>query len=359
VPIDEAHFWFIGRPEEEDRATMPVFGLVDEASKLNLNTATQEMLEGLPGMTAELAAAIIDWRDEDDEVTSGGAESETYLLRQPSYACKNGPFESVEELALVHGATWALLYGEDANRNGVLDPNENDGNQTAPDDNSDGRVDRGLVDYVTVHSREPNRRSDGSARINVSGVTQELTDLLRETFGEQRAAEIQSRLGGGGGNVRSLLEFFLRGAMTTDEFDQIAGEITVDDEEFREGLVNVNTASATVLACLPGIDEAKASELVATRLSRAAPASSVAWVGDVLGEESAILAGPYLTAQSWQAMADVAAVGRHGRGYRRTMFIIDYSGGTPRIAYRQNLASSGWALGQNVDQALALDRRGR
>jgi hypothetical protein len=46
---------------------------------------------GIAGMTSELAAAIIDWRDEDDEVTSGGAESETYLLRKPSYACKNAP----------------------------------------------------------------------------------------------------------------------------------------------------------------------------------------------------------------------------------------------------------------------------
>ena len=28
------------------------------------------------------------------------------------------------------------------------------------------------------------------------------------------------------------------------EFDQVAGDLTVTDDEFREGLVNVNTASA-------------------------------------------------------------------------------------------------------------------
>ncbi len=32
-------------------------------------------------MTAELAASIIDWRDEDSDVTTGGAESEYYLLQ--------------------------------------------------------------------------------------------------------------------------------------------------------------------------------------------------------------------------------------------------------------------------------------
>jgi hypothetical protein len=73
VAVGDARFWLIGRPDRQISPDQPYFGLVDEASKLNLNTATLEMLEWLPNMTPELAAAIIDWRDSDSDVTSGGA----------------------------------------------------------------------------------------------------------------------------------------------------------------------------------------------------------------------------------------------------------------------------------------------
>jgi DNA uptake protein ComE-like DNA-binding protein len=346
VPVGDAWFWFLARPEEQDRLNRPVFGLMDEAGKLNLNTATREMLEMLPGMTPELAASIVQWRSEDEEGIEGGAGSSTYLLRQPPHLCKNAPFESVEELALVHGATWEILYGDDLNRNGVWDPHERSG----------GQFELGLIAHLTVHSREPNLRSDGSARINVNQPSEALGELLREAFGQTRGAEIQAGLGGGTSQHGSLLAFFMRSGMSIEEFDQVAGDLTVSDEEFLVGLVNVNTASETVLACIPGIDEAKASELVATRLGRAAPARSVAWVAEVLGEENATLAGPHLTAQSWQAMADVAAVGRHGRGYRRMQIVIDVSGDAPGIVYRRNLAPLGWALGQETQQTLAMER---
>jgi DNA uptake protein ComE-like DNA-binding protein len=345
VPVGDAWFWFLSRPEDESAANRPVFGLMDEASKLNLNTATREMLEMLPGMTSELAGAILDWRSEDDE-NAGGTGSGTYLLRDPPHLCKHGPFETVEELALVHGATWEILYGDDLNRNGVWDPHERSG----------GGFVRGLVDYLTVHSREPNRRSDGSARINVNQPSEALSTLLTETFGDARGAEILGRIGGSGGNHRSLLGFFIRSGMTSDEFDQVAGDLTVSDEAYLVGQVNVNTASESVLACVPGIDESKASEIIATRAGRAAPAASVAWVAELLGEENALLAGPHLTAQTWQVQADVVAVGRHGRGYRRTQFIIDLSGETPTTVYRRNLAPLGWALGQETQQVLVMER---
>jgi hypothetical protein len=47
----------------------------------------------------------------------------------------------VDEVRLVYGATLEILYGEDVNRNGILDPNENDGDVTLPLDNADGRID--------------------------------------------------------------------------------------------------------------------------------------------------------------------------------------------------------------------------
>jgi type II secretory pathway component PulK len=123
---DAGYFWVI-RPPEYEMDRFPEYGLVPENSKLNLNTATLEMLQMLPGMTTELAASIIDWRDEDEEITEGGAESEYYLLESSPYTCKNMPFERVEELLLIKDATPDVLYGEDTNLNGMLDDHVDDG----------------------------------------------------------------------------------------------------------------------------------------------------------------------------------------------------------------------------------------
>jgi hypothetical protein len=136
--------------------------------------------------------------------------------------------------------------------------------------------------------------------------------------------------------------------MTADEFAQIEDEITTSNQATTDGLVNVNTASEAVLACIPGIGEGKASTLVAQRASNPTYLTSIAWVKDVLDTESINVAGPYLTGRTYQLTADVVAVGRFNRGFRRTRFIFDVTQSTPRIVYRQDLSHLGWALGQQV-----------
>lgn len=357
VPVGEAMFWLIGRSEGKrvfDEG--PTFGLMDEASKLNINVATQEMLEMLPEMTPELAAAIIDWRDEDSELTQDGAESQNYLMRDPRYNAKDGLFETIEELRLVMGADWSVLYGEDANLNGVLDDNENDGDESFPPDNSDGTLDAGLLEYLTTWSNEPNKQDDGSDRINIKGdqASQEIQTLLQETLSEQRATEIMGAVGSNLSDINSVLEFFIRSQMTADEFGQIDNALTVTDGQYTTGLVNVNTAPAEVLACLPGIGVDFADDLVAYRQGKTETLNSVAWVAEVLDEENAIQAGPYITANTYQYLVDVAAIGRNGRGFRRVLFVIDMSEGAPTVVYRRDRSRLGWPLGQEVrEQYLA------
>ena len=359
VPLGDATFWVIGRDAQPRTLNTPFFGLVDEASKLNLNTARREMLEALPRMTPELAAAIIDWRDADGEITPGGAESETYQRRQPAYSCKNAPFESVDELRLVAGADLEILYGEDANLNGILDRNENDGDVSAPADNHDGRLDPGLLEYVTIYSREPNTRSDGSPRVNVSGpgVRAELPTLLQSKFSVARANQILQRLQTGTNG--STLQFFIRSGMTVEEFAQISGEVTTSSGDFARGLVNVNTASEAVLTCLPGIGTDKASSVIAYRQANSDKLTSVAWLVEALGAAAAIQAGPYVTSRSYQFSADIAAVGHHSRGFRRSRFIFDLSEQSAKIRYREDLDRSGWALGTEVRQKLLVAQQAR
>jgi len=361
VPVGDAAFWLIGRRDEDEPDDVPVFGLVDVASKLNLNMDVEpeqmrQILETLPGMPLDLAASIMDWRDTDSELTPDGAESETYLLLDPGYYCKDSDFETVEELRLVMGADWDVLYGEDTNRNGVRDPNEDDGDETWPEDDMDGRLDPGLLEYLTVYSREPNKRDDGSERINVNNDGDgQLRQLLEETFGSARADEIEQARGGSGGDVGSVLEFYILSGMTPDEFSQIEDALSVTDASFVEGLVNVNTAPAAVLACLPGIGEEYASQLVAYRLGKTtADLATVAWVAEVMDGEAAREAGPYLTTRTYQFAADVAAVGHMGRGFRRTLFIFDTSGGEPAIVCRRDLTRLGWPLGAQVRDQYAL-----
>ena len=194
MPVGEAHFWLIGRDTNNPVGPGRMcFGLVDEASKLNLNMAASNPLVAsnqliwLPRMTVDLTQAILDWVN-----TNGTGPTVTYYaMQQPSYQCKCEPFETVDELRLLYGADMDTLVGEDANRNGILDPNETD-------DNQNGMLDPGVLEYVTVYSREPNTNSDGSAKVNISSLTSastQLISLLQTNFGTARATEILGNLG--------------------------------------------------------------------------------------------------------------------------------------------------------------------
>ncbi len=155
------------------------FGLMDECSKLNVNTATKEMLMTLEGMTAEIADAIVDWRDEDDTPLENGAESDYYMTLPESYEAKNGLYDTLEEMLLVRGVTQDLFYGEDTNQNGMLDLNENDGDESYPSDNEDGVLRRGWATYLTCYSYEKNVDGKSNTRVNINTATEEeLTKAL-------------------------------------------------------------------------------------------------------------------------------------------------------------------------------------
>src|SRR5690606_30820187 len=102
--------------------------------------------------------------DEDEEPRPYGAELEYYSTLPTPYAPKNGPIESVEELLLVRGVTPQLLFGVDANRNGVIDAAE----QQAAMVDIGSMASLGWAAFLTVHGQEANRRRDGTPRININ-----------------------------------------------------------------------------------------------------------------------------------------------------------------------------------------------
>lgn len=364
VPVGDATFWLIGRSDRSTTASAAAdqvyFGLIDESSKLDLNAPwlTVDLLMNLPGMTTEFAAAILDWRDTDSEVNeAGGAEDETYQRRSPAYRCKNGPFESVEELRLVNGAFLESVYGEDANLNGVLDPNENDADGSVPMDNRDGRLDYGMLEYFTVYSRQPTVDQYGSNRVAVSTINTAAgrSNLLMtlNTVGVGNAQEILGRVQGQA--ISSILHFYILSQMAEEDFMKLEPSLTMTNQ----GCVNVNSASEAVLSCVPGIGLDNAPTLVAARRSNAGRLNTVAWVKDALDQQVAVQAGRYIIGRTYNISADIAAVGHNGRGYRRVKYIFDTTEGPPMIRFRQDLTHLGWSLGKYTRQQLSLANQTR
>lgn len=356
VPVGDAAFWLIGRRDSQEVPVTTHFGLVDEASKLNLNASwvTAEVLESLPRMTTDLAEAIVTWRSSAGSNATNGGGSDVYQRLTPPYRCKSAPFETVDELRLVSGATLKILYGEDVNLNGVLDSNENDGELAPPSDNLDGRLDPGILEYVTVYTHEPATATNGTARVNVGNLNtpaaaSQLRTLLQNA-GVSNADAILRRTTNGPA-MRSVLQFYFRSQMTPDEFALIEDGLR---NPSLDGLINVNTASAAVLTCVPGIGVDKAASVVVYRQTRAGVPASQAWLKEILDQTSANQAGPYLTGKTYQCTADVAAVGHFGRGYQRVKYVFDTSDHAPKILYRQDLTHMGWALGKQTRDSLAL-----
>ncbi len=354
VPVGDAHFWLIGRDPSGTPSSEPYFGLIDEGSKLNLNTVNTNVLSYLPNMTMDFANAIMDWRG------TNGIVSLDYATL--GYLPKNAPFETVDELRLVYGATVDLLAGDDLNRNGVLDANEKSSSGT-------GEMNYGLFEYTTVYTREPNFHSDGSSLTNVNTATQARLQTFFQNEGVSSANTIATSVyrsihpaAGGVNTCNGILDLAVRCrnlGMSEADFGKIYNDATASTNTYIRGRVNVNTADADVLTALfmgLNVDEqtalGAAQTLVTYRQQNPNNLATIWWLMDALGNNSSVITalvrGDYVTTKSFQFTADIAAVGPFGRGYRRVKFIFDISNGSPIILYRQDLSRLGWALGETA-----------
>ncbi len=178
-------------PNYEDPTTVR-YGLTDECSKLDLNRADENQLRLLMETVIPqdienaidinvLVDSLLDWRAASAGPRPNGAKDEYYQSLDPPYRCKQGPFVTVEELLLVRGFTAWVMFGEDYNRNGMLDPNEDDADASFPPDNADGLLYRGIAPFFTLWSQELNVSNDQRPRINLNmRDTQKLQELLSE-----------------------------------------------------------------------------------------------------------------------------------------------------------------------------------
>lgn len=277
-----------------------VLGPRDAHAMINVNTMTRDALLTLPGMTEDVADSILDWIDDDDDTQPLGAEVGYYRAQAYSYEPRNAPFRNIEELELVAGVDPLLVRGEDWSLNGLLDPNEDDGDASWPPDNADGRLDAGWSAIITAASVGDSLAVSGQARLDL-GVASAGDVAARTGIASDQAAALvdYAQKRADIARVRDIVRYELRqladlanGAqlqgsrivvpqgqqrsnvtsLTTEELARVLDEVTIASETAGAssipGKLNINTCPAETLQYLPSIDPALADAIIFERESR-------------------------------------------------------------------------------------------
>jgi hypothetical protein len=384
------------------------FGLENESARLNLNSLLlaenqaedggRTLLMALPGMTEEIADAILDWIDPDSEPRTFGAEVDFYSGLSPPYGPRNGPLESVEELLLVRGVTPDLLFGRDINRNGIVDEHEQ-GLPVAAGlaDNSDGSLDRGWSAYLTLYSMELNVDAAGLPRINLAMQDmQQLFDELSAVFPPEWATFIvayrqEGRFTGSAGEnaaataarpldltrpgkypitqVLDLIGVNVRVKFQGDEqptvipspfvdsppamgayLPRLMDAVTVNKNPIIPGRININEAPRAVLLGIPGMNE----EIVGQILARRRPESEEdqpnrrfeTWILAeaivTLDEMRALM--PLVTAGGNVHRAQVVGYTQGGGPAARVEVVVDATTTPPRVLFWRDMSHLGRGL---------------
>lgn len=305
------------------------FGVENESARLNLYKLLewdrshpghgQATLIRLPGMTPELADALLDFIDSDDIPRELGAESEFYSQQQMPTSAANRVPPSLEELLAVRDVTPALLFGLDLNRNGRLEPFEfSRATDSAASGLSATLTVRGWSAYLTLESAEGDLMPDRQPRINLNNpnlaeLHSQLSTALDDDWANFVVAYRQFGPALGRGAARKLpgiqLDFtrppahafasvydligirtsfteagsvsptLIESPLTADspklatELPRLLDATTTRTEKRIVGRVNINLAPREVLLAVPGIDEALADEIVSKRASLYDPTS--------------------------------------------------------------------------------------
>lgn len=375
LQVGEGYFWVL-RANLDD-PNIYDFGITDECSKINLNTANNDTLLMLPGITEDIAEAITTWRSSSGATAQNGAGESYYMSLDPPYHCKAAPFESVEELLLVRGVTKELLFGNDLNQNAATEDAEVNATTNANGGFTSAlgayqNDERGLFHYVTVFTSPTTSTSSSGGTSGTSGSSSgaaslvnvnnasAIRSLLQSTYSSSRATQIISSLGQQT-NFSNIFAFAIQARLTPEEFALIAGQITATSTSggtgggtsttSQGGKVNVNTASVRVLACLPGMDQTYAEALVQRRQST--DDVTAAWILGVL--PASLLQGTLgnmLTGQSYWYSADIVAVSGDGRSFKRVRIVIDAQATPAKIIYRKDLSDLGWPLAPEIRESL-------
>lgn len=262
-----------------------VLGPADAHAKININRMSRDQLLAIePFMTEDMADSVLDWIDADDEPNALGAETPYYLSLPNSYTARNGPLRSIMELEMISGIDPRDVRGEDWNLNGLLDPNENDGDASWPPDSGEGTLDAGWSAILTAASVDGGLSNTGEARLDLKTATP--ADIVSRTkVTTEQATAIETYIQG---NAQATLGDFISTSLTRLAATQAtAGQpqqriqalsneqlaALIDECEIgasgsalpQPGKLNINTCPAEVLKFIPEISDELAESIIAAR----------------------------------------------------------------------------------------------
>ncbi|MGB7347049.1 MAG: type II secretion system protein GspK [Pirellulaceae bacterium] len=357
------------------------------------------MLMSLPGMTEDTAAAILDWLDEDEEPREpNGCEADYYAGLTTRYAPTNGPLLSVEELLLVRGVTPSLLFGADSNRNGILDPDEQQRFSVTVD--TPGAL--GWAQYLTIHGGEASKTFAGALRVNVNKDDLEsLYEELATALGDETMASYivafriagqstvdptaaannnntqsggdwsadlldQLDLSGGGGTKLNQILDLIGSTVTVGQGDQarsynspfadnpiamalylpiIMDALTTQEGFFMPGRLNINECPAELLYGLSLLTEEQVQAIIESREIDAEDPNRrhETWLmteGIVTLQEMRTLV-PLLTCGGDVYRAQIVGYFEKGGASHRSEYIIDATTVNPKVVFWRDLTHLG------------------
>jgi DNA uptake protein ComE-like DNA-binding protein len=339
-----------GPPEE----SQPRFGLTDENRKLNLNKATAEMLQKCTFLSGQQIEAITGSSTTTNAVSMADPLATSVLFPEAARV----HLTTLDDLLKLPGFTPGVIYGEDANHNFHLDPNEDDGAQQFPPDDADGQLFLGLQDVATVFSYEFDLASDGSTRFQLNSSNRTIPEgLLSESAATYLQAAWSNKVIFK--TPADLLEAKLKvkdaegkeveiaSGITAKELPLVLDKLTANFDQRRVGLININTAGTKVLQTIPGVSEAKAESITQARENLATELrDSPAWLYSegVLTADEFKTAAPFLTARSGQFHFNVLGYAVPSGRYRVYEVVIDTAPAPnqpPQILYLRDITKLG------------------
>ncbi len=260
-----------------------MLGPADAHAKININTMSRESLMLLPFMTDDVADAILDWIDEDEDTRPFGAEFGSYATQLHPYEPRNGPMRSLLELEQVSNVLPDYVRGEDWNFNGVLDANEDDGDEAWPPDNADGILDAGWSAYLTTKSVDGGLGESGEARLELPLASASDIGSILNTDSDQSEAIVNLAILGTvsmGDFLRTDLNTLAQQnrmqpssgaplrALSNEQLAVLLGETTMGFQPGAPGRINLNTISDDALEYVAEIPLNTRDTLIFDRKSR-------------------------------------------------------------------------------------------
>jgi len=223
--------------------------ILDMSARLNVNTASSDQLQNIPGLSERAASKILSWRDEESKDKYGGGPR--------GYEPKRRPYDTIEELLLVREVDAGRFFGAPTSNATASQPHPP------------------ISEWLTTFSGETNTDAEGNPRVDVNSATsdelltaanrvqqcvtpQQMLTLM-EKRRQKQSTSTSERI------FRSVSEALREGGIEELRWGPVLDAWTVDRRAFLPSRVNVNTASPAVLKTLPGVTDSFLTEVLKLR----------------------------------------------------------------------------------------------